>query len=123
MDNPIFKKGDIVYFNGNKNSLGVVLEVNYKKNKEHLIIDRGFRISKSFVISNNHKQMIFKSDKTDFTKDDLIKYRKNYLQKRKIERQEKRLEQDHLLKTAEYRPLYKKSFRNFCYKKAFIKGL
>jgi len=123
MDNSTIKKGDIVYLKGNINNLAIVLDVIFKKDKEYLTFDRGWKISHSFIYNNKGEQLIFKSDKKEITKQELINNRYEFKAKRSIEKFKKRLEADHLTKISEYKPFYKQSFRKFCDNKNFIKGL
>ena len=109
----MFNKGDIVYFKKYSENLGIVLDVIVKNDIQYLLIDRGYKISKTRIFNRFGKQNIFKANKTEAEVRPLLP--KNL--------QEVKLRKDHLSKTAEYRPLYKTSFRKFCYKKNFIKGL
>lgn len=116
MTKQIFKVNDIVYFLGNVNNLGIVLEVNFfKSGKENLKINRGWKISNTAVFSKKGNQLVFKSDKLSISEAELIKNRLIFKEQRK---QEKHINKG-IIKE---KPYYKKSFRNFCYEKNFVKS-
>ena len=106
----MIKIGDIAIIGNSKTYCRVLsIDLNFKCK-----VDLGYRIAnhnlKALHLANSQNIIL------PITKSQAIKEKTEA-------RQEKRLLQDHLSKTAEYKPLYKTSFRKFCYKKNFIKGL
>jgi len=98
----MIKINDIVTI-GNSKTIGKVLEIAIFGHKTKVKIDMGYKIS-----SFNLKALHLTLEKTEL---DLPKTRQELKEKRSIE------------KIIESKPLYRTSFRKFCYKKAFIKGL